>query len=84
MSQQLGTKENERLARRINREARTDPQSPYVGKFVGIANGRVVVVADNWDDLSIRLRAIEPDPKRCWCIEASADYEGVHEIWSVI
>jgi len=41
---------NQELARRINQEARNDPMSPYAGKFVGIANGQVVVVADNWRD----------------------------------
>lgn len=73
---------NRELARRINEEARTNPNSPYVGKFVGIANGQVVVVADNWREVSQRLRSIEPDPMKCFCIEASADYDAVHEIWS--
>src|SRR5205809_154179 len=41
---------NERLARQINQEARQDPGSPYAGKLVGIANGKVVVVADTWQE----------------------------------
>ena len=73
--------ENDELARQINAEARRDPASPYAGKFVGIANGQVVVVADNWREAARRLRQIEPDPARCRCIEASADYDAVHEIW---
>lgn len=73
---------NRELARRINEETRTHPDSPYAGKFVGIVNGQVTVVADNWRDLSRQLRQIEPDPTKCFCIEASADYETVHEIWS--
>ena len=40
---------NRELADQINREARSNPQSPYVNKCVGIANGQVVVVADDWD-----------------------------------
>jgi hypothetical protein len=75
--------ENQELARRINHEARADPKSQYAGKFVGIANGQVVVVADNWRDVSMRLRAIEHDPLKCYCIEASADYDAVHEVWSL-
>ena len=75
--------ENEALARQINDEARANPQSPFAGKFVGIANGKVVVVADNWRDVSARLRQIEPDPLRCYCLEASADYDAVREIWSL-
>jgi hypothetical protein len=75
---------NERLARQINQEARKDPQSPYAGKLVGIANGRVVVVADTWREVADRLRQVEPDAARCRCIEASADYDRVEEIWRVV
>jgi hypothetical protein len=75
---------NERLARQINQEARKDPQSPYAGKLVGIANGQVVVVADTWREVADRLRQVEPDPARCRCIEASADYDRVEVIWRVV
>jgi hypothetical protein len=75
--------ENDQLARRINSEARNDPASPYAGKYVGIANGQVVVVADNWRDVAMRLRQVEPDPARCCCLEASADYDTIHEIWAI-
>lgn len=74
---------NRELARKINDEACKDPHSPYANKFVGIANGKVVVVADNADELSRRLRQIEPDPHKCFGVEASRDYTEVHEIWSV-
>ena len=73
---------NERLARQINREARADPSSPYAGKRVGIAHGRVIVVADSWREVVDRLREVEPDPKQCYCLDASADYDRVDEIWS--
>jgi hypothetical protein len=72
---------NRELAVRINEEARRDPQSPYAGKFVGIANGQVVVVADDPDEMSRRLREIEPDPRKCFGVEASRDYSQVIEIW---
>jgi hypothetical protein len=71
---------NSELARKINEEARRDPKSPYAGKFVGIANGQVVVVTDNLDDLARRLEEIEPDPMRTFCVEASADYDSVYEV----
>ncbi len=70
------------LARKVNDEAKANPSSPYSGKFVGIAHGQVVVVADTWGELSQQLRRIEPDPSNCFCLEASADYDAVHEIWS--
>jgi hypothetical protein len=74
---------NRELARRINQEARNNPQSPYANKLVGIANGQVVVVSDDWDDLAQRLRQIEPDPTKTFAIEASRDYEEVHGIWGL-
>ncbi len=74
---------NRELARNINEEARRNPQSPYANKFVGIANGQVVVVADDPDEMSRRLRQIEPDPSKCFGVEASRDYTEVHEIWEL-
>lgn len=74
---------NRDLARRINAEARSNPQSPYVNKFVGIANGQVIVVTDDLDELARRLRQAEPDPSRTFGVEASRDYTEVHEIWGV-
>ena len=75
---------NEQLARYINQQARGDSKSPYAGKMVGIANGHVVVVADTWREVADRLRQVEPDPAKCRCIEASADYDQVEEIWRVL
>ena len=72
---------NRELASRINEEARRDPRSPYAHKFVGIANGQVVVVADDPDEMSRRLRQIEPDLSKCFGVEASRDYSAVDEIW---
>jgi tetrahydromethanopterin S-methyltransferase subunit G len=65
---------HQELARRINEEALRDPQSPYAGKFVGLANGQVVVVADDLQTVSRRLGELEPDNRRCCIIEASRDY----------
>ena len=74
---------NRELATKINEEARKNPQSPYANKFIGIANGQVVVVADDWDDLAQRLRQVEPNPTKTFAIEASRDYDEVHEIWGL-
>ena len=75
---------NEQLARQINREARNDPNSPYAGKLVGIANGQVIAVAETWREVAERLRQVEPDPAKCYGVEASADYDRVDEIWSAM
>ena len=68
---------NVELAERINEETLRDPSSPYAGKWVGIANGKVVVVADDLRTMARRLEEIEPDRRRTCCIEASRDYSGV-------
>ena len=75
---------NRELARQINAEARSNPQSQYANKFVGIANGQVVVITDDLDDLARRIRQAEPDPSKTLCVEASCDYDQVHEIWGLI
>ena len=74
---------NRKLARQINEEALRNPQSPYAHKFVGIADGQVVAVADDLDDMIQRLRQIEPDPRKTCCVEASRDYGTVEEIWEM-
>jgi hypothetical protein len=72
---------NRELAQQINEEARGNPQSPYAGKFVGIANGRVVAVGDTLDDVVRSLRQGEPDPHKAFCIEAGLDYDQIQDIW---
>jgi hypothetical protein len=74
---------NREAARQIGAEARTNPQSPYAGKFVGIANGQVVAVADNWDELARRVREAEPDHRKAFCFEVGRDYDAVQEIWGL-
>jgi hypothetical protein len=56
------------------------PQSPNVNKKVGIANGQIVVVSDNWDEIGRKLRQAEPNAGRQYCIAIGTDYGGVHEI----
>ena len=74
---------NRELAKKINEEALRNPQSPYANKYVGLANGQVVVIADDLDELDQRLAQAEPDPTKCFCIEASRDYTQVEYIWSL-
>ena len=72
---------NRDLAQAINHEARADPRSPYAGKFVGLANGQVVVVADELDEVVKRLNQVEPESQRTFCLEAGIDYETVQDVW---
>jgi hypothetical protein len=71
---------NRELARTINEEARRNPQSPYTGKFVGIANGQVCAVADDLDTLVQRLQEAGADARDTLCLEAGLDYDAVQEI----
>lgn len=71
------------MAQRVNQQALANPQSAYAGKFVGLANGQVIVVADSLDDVVQRLEQVETDPQRTFCIEAGLDYEAVQSIWRV-
>ena len=73
---------NRELARKINEETLKNPQSPYADKYVGIANGQVVVVADDLDELVNGLQQAEPDPAKTLGVEASRDYTQVEYIWS--
>jgi hypothetical protein len=72
---------NEELARQINQEARANPQSPYARKFVGLAKGQVVVVADDLDELARRMGELPFDRNDMFFIEASRDYDKVEYIW---
>jgi hypothetical protein len=74
-------KANRELAEQINNEARSNPNSPYAGKFVGIANGKIVVVTDDEEDLYYRLEEIEPDPRRVFGLDAGHDPNEVEYIW---
>ena len=74
---------NRQLAQKLIDEAKNNPPSPYAGKFVGIANGQVVAVADDWDDLARRLRQAEPDPSKTFGVEIGRDYSKVNMIWEL-
>jgi hypothetical protein len=71
---------NAELARRINEEARNDPNSSYRGKFVGIANGQVVGIADNLDDAMKAICRVEPDPAKTFCLQAGLDENETYEV----
>jgi hypothetical protein len=71
---------NRELADKVAVEARRNPQA-YPGKFVGIANGQVVVISDDLEELERRLDEAEPDASRTFIVEPGLDINKVHEIW---
>lgn len=83
MAQVLTASESSRrIAEQINADVRRDPNSPYAGKYVGLANGQVVSVDADDEVVLSRLEQMEPDPEKRLCFEAGLDYESVEEIWS--
>jgi hypothetical protein len=74
---------NRELADKLAEDGRRDPNAAYPGKFVGIANGQVVVVANDWDELDRQLRQLEPDPSKTFGVEVGRDYNVVEEIWTL-
>jgi hypothetical protein len=76
---------NEQLARKIHEDAQKKPHSPYAHKYVGIANGRDVVAADDLDEVIRRLKEIEPDPEKRYCIRINPNrhFGADDEIWEL-
>ncbi len=73
-------KRNRELARQINEEARTNPDSAYAGKFVGIANGQVVATSTDLDEVVRELNQVETDPEKVFVLEAGLDYDQVQDM----
>jgi len=75
---------NFEVARRINREARADPASPYAGKYIGVWRGDIVAVAGTLDEIVERLgRLPEPASQEAVWIEADVDYDQTYMIWEL-
>jgi hypothetical protein len=73
---------NRELGDKVLADAKQNPHA-YPGKYVGIANGHVVVVTDDLNELVRRVHAVEPDPANTFGIEIGRDYEKVYEIWGL-
>ncbi len=74
---------NWRVAQAINRETRANPNSIYVGKYVGVWNEEIVTVGDTLDEACEAVDAMgETAASECCVIEASADYDAKIMFWS--
>jgi hypothetical protein len=71
---------NQDLADKIMQESRRAPRA-YLGKFVGIANGRVILVTDDLKELARQLQDAEPDANKTFVVEPGLDLSKVDEIW---
>jgi hypothetical protein len=72
---------NSKLADEINAETLSNPQSPYAGKLVGLVDGKVVIVAEDLDEVCDALERIEPDPARTFIVETGVDDSKIEYIW---
>ena len=71
---------NREAADKVLQEAKDNPQV-YAGKFVGIASGKVVIIANRLDEIGPRLRQVEPDRSKTYWIGIGADGSEVQYIW---
>ncbi len=60
---------------RLNRETRANPNSPYSGKYVVIANSEIVTVGDSLDEITDNLEALGLNPREAFYVQASANYD---------
>lgn len=74
--------QNWEVAREVSRQTRANPDSPYAGKFLGVAERQIVVVADSWNELHDRLDELGYDRGQRVGIEASADYDRPVMLWN--
>ena len=72
---------NRQTAEKLYADAQQDPTSPYAGKKIGLVNGNVVAVADDWDDVVRVLEHVEPDASKTYCIDMAEDYTTTQYIW---
>jgi len=72
--------QNQELFRQINQEALANPHSQYAGKYVGLANGKVVAASRSAREVATALKQAEPDPSRTLIFEASVDYDRVQYV----
>lgn len=73
---------NRDLGDQVLAEAKQNPQA-YPGKYVGIANGQVVVVTDDLDELGRQLEQVEPNAGNTIVVEPGRDLREIHTIWEV-
>lgn len=66
--------QNLKLADQINDEALKNPNSPNAGNFIGIADGRLIMVGSDLKTVIEKLEEVVTDRRRCLCFEAGVDY----------
>src|SRR6266404_5333411 len=70
------------IAQQISAEAK-DPNSPYHGKYVGLANGNVVATGDTSKCVEEAVDRIEPNRLNTFTFHVDEDETEVVEIWRI-
>jgi hypothetical protein len=70
---------NRELGEQVLEDAKRFPQK-FAGRYVGIANEKVVVITDDLNEYVRRLKEVEPDPAKTYGVDLCYDYEKVYEI----
>lgn len=73
---------NRELADKLIADAKQN-SAALAGEFVGIANGKVVVVSDDLNEIVRQLEQAEPDSSKTFVVEPRRDYTKVCEIWGI-
>ncbi len=73
---------NRELGEWVLDEAKRNRQA-YAGRFVGIANGKVVIATDDLNELARKLDEADPDNAATYSVILDYDYSKPFEIWGV-
>jgi len=70
---------NRELGDQVYADAKKNPQK-YSGRYIGIANYKVICSGDDREDVINRLKEIEPDTRRLFFVDAKRDLNKVLRI----
>ena len=70
---------NREVGDQVLADAKRDPQK-YAGRYVGIANGKVVVVTSDLREYVRYLKEVEPNPANTYGVDLQYEYSKVYEI----
>jgi len=73
---------NRDVGERVLEDAKRNPHA-YAGRYVGIANGKVVIATDDLHEFARCLQQAEPDRAKTYGVDLQYDYDKVFEIWEV-
>jgi uncharacterized protein YlzI (FlbEa/FlbD family) len=70
---------NRELGEQVLQDAKRDPKK-YPDKYVGIANGKVVVVSNDLNETVEQMALVESNPANCYFVNTKYDYTKPYHI----